>query len=97
MVSLDGGDWRLANGTAGWQFTVNTARLKDGRHVLRARAFDGQAYSGVAETGFTVKNPKTNVTLEGLPVCIMAILIALTTILLGVYIRYRRRRGLAGK
>jgi hypothetical protein len=97
MVSLDGGDWKPADGTAGWSFPVNTTKLKDGHHVLRARAFDGQAYSGVAETGFTVKNPKTNVSMEGLPLCIMAIIVALTSVLLGVYVRYRRRRGLAEK
>jgi hypothetical protein len=56
QVSLDKGEWTDANGTASWSFTINTKSLPDGKHSLRARAYDGRTYSMVAEANFTVKN-----------------------------------------
>jgi calcineurin-like phosphoesterase family protein len=38
--SVDFGPWERAEGTASWQFRLDTAKLPDGHHFIRARAVD---------------------------------------------------------
>jgi len=92
-VSLDGGGWVVADGTIDWRFQISTMRLGNGRHTLRARAFDGRVNSSDAESIFIVKNPRTDVSLEGSPYCLAAIFIALISVVLGGLFYLRRRGG----
>jgi len=55
-VSLNGGGWQAAMGTSAWSFTLDTTELRNGRHSLQVRAFDGKDYSEAATLNFTVAN-----------------------------------------
>jgi hypothetical protein len=97
QVSLDKGEWADANGTASWSFTINTKSLPDGKHSLRARAYDGRTYSMVAEANFTVKNAErgasgaadSNLVMIG----VAAVLIVAVAIAGFVFIRKRKANG----
>lgn len=55
-VQIDDGPWKPAGGTASWSMALDTGKLANGRHFVRARAFDGGNYSTVEELQFYVKN-----------------------------------------
>lgn len=56
--SVDEGPWNAADGTANWNFKLNTNDLADGHHMLYARATDsaGQHSIALAEVMVTVEN-----------------------------------------
>jgi hypothetical protein len=58
QVRIDGGDWTDAAGNYTWQYSLDTTKLKNGKHLLEARAFDGKDYSDLAAVNFTVDNQK---------------------------------------
>ncbi|MBM4249710.1 MAG: hypothetical protein FJ149_09835 [Euryarchaeota archaeon] len=57
-VGIDGGEWADATGNYTWQYSLDTAKLKKGKHTLEARAFDGKDYSEIAKVDFSVDNQK---------------------------------------
>jgi len=57
-VRIDGGRWRNATGTLNWTFSLDTTSLRNGRHTIFARAFDGEEYSEEANSTFVVDNPE---------------------------------------
>ena len=56
QYSIDNGPWQTVAGTLNWSFKVDTTKLKDGKHTLDVRTFDGKDYSTVMARTFTVKN-----------------------------------------
>jgi N-acetylneuraminic acid mutarotase len=56
-VRVDGGRWANATGTGTWNFTLDTGRLRNGNHIIEARAFDGTAFSEMATVTIRVANP----------------------------------------
>ena len=56
QVRLDSGEWRDATGNATWGLSLDTTRLKDGQHLLEARASDGTTLSDTVSVRFTVDN-----------------------------------------
>jgi len=58
QLRADNGDWMDANGNTGWTFVLDTSKLKNGKHTLQARAFDGTDYSDLANRTIKVDNPK---------------------------------------
>jgi len=58
QVRLDNGDWANATGIYTWQYDLDTTKLKNGKHKLEARAFDGKDYSDIVGRQFTVDNQK---------------------------------------
>lgn len=55
-LSLNGGGWQPALGTDIWTFSLDTAGLRNGRHYLQVRAYDGTDYSDSEQLNFTVSN-----------------------------------------
>ena len=90
QTSVDGGEWTDATGNASWTFKWDTTKLKNGAHVLSARAFDGTEYSDPVNRTFSVDNkPQTSSKgfipgLEGLMVVAVMALILMTS-------RFRRK------
>jgi len=83
QVSLDGGEWTDASGNASWTFKWDTTKVKNGPHILSARAFDGTDYSDPASRTFSVDNKAQTSSkgfipgLEGLMVvAVMALILA---------------------
>jgi hypothetical protein len=60
QVSVDGGEWTDATGNASWTFKWDTTKVKNGPHILSARAFDGTDHSDPASRTFSVDNKAQN-------------------------------------
>jgi hypothetical protein len=58
QLQVDSGDWMNVTGNSTWQFTVDTTKLKNGKHTLQVRAYDGMDYSDIVDRTITVDNAK---------------------------------------
>ena len=58
QLRVDSGEWMNATGNLGWQFTLNTTRLKNGNHIIQVRILDGTNYSDPVNRTVTVDNQK---------------------------------------
>jgi len=59
QVRVDGDEWANASGNSTWTFTLDTTKLRNGRHTIEARAYDGMDYSDTVSRSFIVDNPKS--------------------------------------
>ena len=94
-VRLDNGTWQTATGTVNWNFKFDTTKLKDGRHIIEARADDGTLYSDAVAVDFVVDNrakPVDGGTVISLWILLAAIIIAVAGIAAGAY-ALRKRGG----
>ncbi|MFL5799744.1 MAG: Ig-like domain-containing protein [Actinomycetota bacterium] len=55
-VSIDGGAFRAATGTASWSYGFDTSTVADGAHTVTARATDTSGNTGTATITLTVSN-----------------------------------------
>jgi hypothetical protein len=93
LVRVDGGDWMVANGTYEWKFYLNTRDLKNGRHVVEARAYDGAKYSAEAAISVVVRNPVPERGLWTDNNIIWIILLVAAVACAATYAYYRASRG----
>jgi hypothetical protein len=92
-VRVDQGGWTNATGTLEWNFTIDTSKLRDGRHVIEARAMDGTAFSESASVNISVQNPLP-VTAAGPPLAVIVGALLLCALLaVGFVLVGRRRRA----
>ncbi len=56
-VRIDEGSWVVATGTTSWSYDWDTSIVSNGEHTVRARSFDGTAYSFESHVHMTVSNP----------------------------------------
>ena len=90
-VRLDSGEWKDATGNATWGFAQDTTKLKNGPHLLEARASDGTTFSDVASVRFTVDNGSSGGAMP--PVSqIGAVLIIVAIVGSAAIVHLRRRR-----
>ena len=75
QVRIDGDNWTTAVGLKNWTLSVNLGKMKNGRHTIEVRAFDGSLYSDTGSVEFTVANPKPSVSSGGSPWCLPAIIL----------------------
>jgi hypothetical protein len=61
-VSVDGGAWQRATGTAAWTWSWPTSSVADGTHMLTARATDAAGNTSTASTSVTVRNAQADTT-----------------------------------
>ncbi|MEM4730123.1 MAG: putative Ig domain-containing protein [Thermoplasmata archaeon] len=57
QIRIDSGDWLEASGNHSWSCTVDTTELKNGRHTIQARAYDGYDFSLPVNRTIIVDNP----------------------------------------
>ena len=90
-VRLDDGPWTRASGTANWTFNLDTRGLREGRHTVHARAYDGKVYSQDAKVEFDVSQGEflslDNVSVVG--IVIASLLVVLAVLIIAAL---RRRR-----
>jgi len=55
-MSLNGGGWSMVTGTGSWSYVLDTTELRNGKHSIQVRAFDGLNYSDAAQLDFSVSN-----------------------------------------
>lgn len=55
-VKVDARDWKRAVGNLSWSYVLETKTMKNGKHDLSVRAWDGKLYSDVVSDKFTVNN-----------------------------------------
>lgn len=65
-VRIDGGAWRLAQGTFDWSYAWDTLEVEDGPHTLEARSFDGALFSPVARVQVVTDNRHADLVVTGL-------------------------------
>ena len=58
-VSVDGGSYTPATGTASWSESLDTSALSNGPHTITARALDTSGNASTANVGVTVRNADT--------------------------------------
>jgi hypothetical protein len=90
-VRLDNGDWRPARGTDSWTCNFDSTALKNGRHAIYARAFDGSGYSADAMIEVRVDN-ETPATLAGMPLLVVVVVVMLAGLTAAYMITARRRK-----
>lgn len=56
-VRIDEEAWKIIGNERNWTYKIDTTKLKNGKHTLYARAFDGEVYSNIASVNITVNNP----------------------------------------
>jgi DNA-binding beta-propeller fold protein YncE len=56
QLRVDSASWVDAAGNHTWQIAIDTAKLKNGKHTLQARSFDGTVYSELVNRTITVDN-----------------------------------------
>jgi len=61
-VSVDGGSFAAANGTATWTFALDTGPLADGAHALTVRATDNAGNASTATVSVDVEHPVADTT-----------------------------------
>jgi hypothetical protein len=88
QIRIDVGNWTTAIGLKNWTLTVNSGQMKNGRHTIEARAFDGSLYSETASIELTITNTRPKVTLEASPLYLLLIVI-LAMVGVGAYMTYR--------
>jgi hypothetical protein len=64
FVRIDSGEWARAAGTTDWSYRWDTNGTTDGAHTVRARSYDGTAYSAEQPRMVTVDRPPAAVTLS---------------------------------
>jgi hypothetical protein len=89
-VRLDSGRWANATGTAVWNFTVDTSKLKAGRHVIEARAYDGTAFSESASVNFSVSKAAV-APLDPFPLVAAAAVLGAAALVAVAALAWRRR------
>ncbi|MEM2976651.1 MAG: Ig-like domain-containing protein [Thermoplasmata archaeon] len=64
QIRIDAEDWLDAYGNYSWSCTVDTTGLKNGRHILQARAYDGYDFSLPVNRTIIVDNPAEGMALN---------------------------------
>jgi hypothetical protein len=88
---VDSRGWVNASGTVNWTYDIDATRLKDGRHSLEIRAYDGHSYSEVLKKDFTVGGPATEWAPEWPYIAILGWVLFLIMTGLAVYKRRKRK------
>jgi len=57
-IKIDDGNWKEVKGNAYWEYVLDTRKLDNGIHVVKARIFDGVDYS-TTSIRINVKNKNT--------------------------------------
>lgn len=89
-IKIDDGGWFEANGTASWDYELDTSVLLDGDHILYACSFDGTDYSTTAEVTFVVDNHQSVEDGEDWTWLIVASLVAIVLIAVILFLFLRR-------
>jgi hypothetical protein len=58
QLRVNSGEWLDASGNSTWTYTLDTTKLKDGKHTLQVRAFDGMDYTDIVNRTIVVDNAK---------------------------------------
>jgi len=58
QLRVDSGEWINVTGNPTWTYTLDTTKLKNGKHTLQARACEGTDYSDTVNRTVTVDNQK---------------------------------------
>jgi hypothetical protein len=58
-VRIDEGDWQVIGDTPySWTYSWDTSTVRNGRHTIDARAYNGEQYSDITSVEVTVENDK---------------------------------------
>jgi hypothetical protein len=81
-----------ANGTASWSFEVDTAKLTNGKHTFRARAYDSSGNYSENSIDFTVNNP-TAIAKTEFPWWILGLVVIISAVGIGALAYSTRKKA----
>ena len=55
-VSIDNGEWLIAQGTSSWNMSWDSRTVDNGKHIVSAKAYDGNQESPITSVEFFVEN-----------------------------------------
>jgi hypothetical protein len=94
-LSLNGGGWSPVTGASSWSYVLDTKTLRNGRHSIQVRAFDGVNFSDTAQLDFSVNNAAASTSSSG-PSNMLLIGVAaaiLIAVVAAVVVMRRRKPG----
>jgi outer membrane protein assembly factor BamB len=94
-MSLNGGGWSPVTGASSWSYVLDTKTLRNGRHSIQVRAFDGVNFSDTAQLDFSVNNAAASTSSSG-PSNMLLIGVAaaiLLAVVAAVVVMRRRKPG----
>ncbi len=59
-IRVDGGEWKVADGTTLWSYSWDTTKVANGLHEIEVRSYDGTDYSDIAKVIVNVQNVANN-------------------------------------
>jgi hypothetical protein len=90
-IRIDNGGWSKATGLENWSFMFELSKLKNGKHIIEAQAFDGTLYSDSASLTVNVQNPELKTWIDN-PTWWLSLILILAVII-SMLILVRRSGG----
>lgn len=95
-MSINGGGWSPLTGAASWSYLLDTTSLRNGRHSIQVRAFDGTDYSDAAWLNFTVSNAAPSTSTGPSPLMLAGIGVIILVVVAAILLTRRRRPNATG-
>ncbi|MEE9152401.1 MAG: Ig-like domain-containing protein [Thermoplasmata archaeon] len=73
-IQIDDGEWKEAEGTTIWSYSLDTTKLSDGEHTVKIRVYDDEGVYSEEMFSMTVKNEAE---LTGMYLAIILIILAI--------------------
>jgi nitrous oxidase accessory protein len=90
-VSIDGGNWRTAQGTDTWAYLWDSSDVSNGDHTISARSFDGSIYSITSNVTIVTRNDDTPD--DNLVVFLISLVIFCAVLAIIIILYLKKRRG----
>jgi hypothetical protein len=55
-IKINTESWNIVTGTTNWSYNWNTTTIKDGKHTISARSYDGEKYSNIFSINIIIDN-----------------------------------------
>jgi hypothetical protein len=91
-MSLNGGGWSTVTGASSWSYTLDTKTLRNGKHSIQVRAFDGVNYSDEAPLGFSVNNAAASTSSGPSNMLLIGVIAVVIVAVLAAVMVMRRRK-----
>jgi hypothetical protein len=91
-IRIDSKEWQELAGLQSWSMTLDTTKLKNGKHTLETQVIDAGSYSGTASINFTVANPEQSSNAIS-PIAMGIAIVIILMIAAGIVILVRKRKA----
>jgi len=92
-LSIDGGNWEIAQGTVSWSLIIDIKELDLGEHTIRIRSYDGQNYSQELTLRVLLVEPEEDDDESFLPILGLAGIAAAVALSIVIFHVMRKRKS----